>query len=158
MGKEIDKLRQELSKIKVDNLSTYGFIRKQLSEKWSQRNVTYGNIGERLHRIVGGLNDLIGNLFGKRKNVSRKFTGDKSRSAIRERVFEFLDSLEYKNLAQTQKEKFKNEEDFNKKKRDLKGKLSIIYLDTGKNLFWIKGKYGASHYGRRRRNVYVIYG
>ena len=95
--------------------------------------------------------------------MNRKFTGDKSRSEIRKKVFEFLNSLEYETLSRTQKEKLresgiKDEEEFNEKKSTLKRYSSIIYLDSGKNLFWVKGRYGAAHYGRIRKRVYVSAG
>jgi len=139
------------------------YLLPQLPEEMVRTNVTFGKIGEELHRIVDGLNDLIGSLFKNKKDVSRKFTGDKSRSAMRKRVNEFLDRLEYESLSETQKEKLresgiKNKEEFNKRKIDIKKSLSVIYLDSGKNLFWVKREYGAAHYGKKRRNVYVSAG
>ena len=124
--------------------------RKSDSEK-----VTFGNIPEALHPV---LNDLIASLFENKKDVSRRFKEYKSRSAIRKKVFKFLDRLKYEALANTQREKFKDKKEFEKKKRDLKKNLSIKYLNTGRNLFWVEGKYGASHYGKKRGNVYVSAG
>jgi predicted NBD/HSP70 family sugar kinase/FMN phosphatase YigB (HAD superfamily)/glucose-6-phosphate isomerase/ssRNA-specific RNase YbeY (16S rRNA maturation enzyme) len=139
------------------------YLLPQLPREISRGNVTFGNIGEELHRIIGGLNDLIAALFKNKNDVSRRFTGDKNHSAMRKRIFEFLDRLEYGSLIQTQKEKLrdtgiKDREEFNKRKSDIKKSLSVIYLDTGKNLFWVKGEYGAAHYGRKKRNVYVSAG
>jgi len=101
------------------------YLLPHLPEEMVRTNVTFGNIGEELHRIADGLNDLIRGLFQNKKDVSRKFTEDKSRSEIRKKVVEFLDSLEYENLGKTQKEELKesgikDKGEFNRKKSDIK--------------------------------------
>jgi phosphoglucomutase len=106
-----------------------------------QGNVTFGNIGENDHRRINGLNALIDNLIRRGQTV--QFTGNKSAEVIKERVNALLTTR--LKLTENQKETLEN--------------LNMIFLDNdGKNLFWVKGKYAAAHYGRRRKKVYVSKG
>jgi len=102
----------------------------------------FGNIGKRLHRVKGGLNCEIGKLFDENKDVTEEFTGEKSAGKIKERIEKSIANLQYDNLTFIEKlalfvrTGIRNEKEFDMKKEGLK-KLSIFYLDSGKNLFWV---------------------
>ncbi|MDH5174890.1 MAG: hypothetical protein OEW43_06505, partial [Elusimicrobiota bacterium] len=135
-------------------------------------NAAFGNIGWWLHRRTGGLNDLIEKLFKQEKDVTGEEEFDKVKSAgtLSRRVVESLNMLKYENLNLIDKIVLKvrkivtlgrsgiwNEKEFDRKKEELQ-KFSIYYLDSGKNLFWVKGKYAAAHYGVRNTSAYISAG
>ncbi|MCK4802884.1 hypothetical protein KAS33_04350, partial [bacterium] len=125
--------------------------RARVSSRRIFSNAAFGNIRGRLHRVKGGLNDLIKHLFAEGKDVTKEeeFAGEKSADAIEKRVSELLAKLDYDDLSRRDKISLKlrkvltlgrsgiwEKGEFNRKKEDLRI-FDIYYLDSGKNLFWV---------------------